>query len=128
MKAVDTNVLARALIRDDARQATIADMVLDAGAFVSLTVLLETAWLLASRYKVARSALADTLADILDFPHVAVEESEAVRWAIDCYREGADIADAIHVAAGVQAECFATFNGDMRKRLVGSPIPIEILS
>lgn len=127
MKAVDTNIVARALIRDDSRQAAIADAILAAGAFIPLTVLLETAWLLDSRYKIERGALADTLSDILDMPNVAVEESETVRWAIDRYREGADIADAIHIVASIRTDAFVTFD-NMRGRLPGSPLSIEVLT
>ena len=47
MRAVDTNVLARYYLRDDATQGRVAASVLSAGdVFVSKTVILELEWVL----------------------------------------------------------------------------------
>ena len=46
MHAVDTNVLVRLLVRDDARQATAAEAFVAKGAWVSTLVLAETLWVL----------------------------------------------------------------------------------
>ena len=46
MNAVDTNVVVRVLLRDDERQAEIADEVVAKGAWISLIVLAETIWVL----------------------------------------------------------------------------------
>ena len=127
MKAVDTNILARAMIRDDAGQASVADAVLASGAYVPLTVFLETAWLLTSRYRQPRSVVADTLMDILDLPNVSVEEADTVRWAIECFRTGGDIADALHIVASVRAESFVTFDRGVSRKLSDPPLPIEVL-
>jgi predicted nucleic-acid-binding protein len=127
VKAIDTNILARAMIRDDAVQAIAADAVLAGGAYIPLTVFLETAWLLSSRYRLSRSVVADTLMDILDLPNVSVEEGDAVQWAIDCYRTGGDIADALHIVASVRADSFVTFDRAMSRKLGDPPVPIEVL-
>jgi len=42
MLAIDTNVLVRLLVRDDARQAALADQFVAKGAWVSHLVLAET--------------------------------------------------------------------------------------
>jgi predicted nucleic-acid-binding protein len=127
VKAVDTNILARAMVRDDAGQASVADEVLANGAYVPLTVFLETAWLLTSRYRQSRSVVADTLMDILDLPHVSVEETDTVRWAIDCFRQGADIADALHIVASTRADSFVTFDRGVARKLTDAPLTIEVL-
>ncbi|NML10068.1 type II toxin-antitoxin system VapC family toxin [Sphingobium sp. AR-3-1] len=127
MKAVDTNILARAMIRDDANQAGLADSVLASGAYVPLTVFLETAWLLSSRYQLSRSVVADTLIDILDLPNVSVEEGDVVQWAIERYRHGGDIADALHIVASIRADSFVTFDRGVLRKLGDSPLPIEVL-
>lgn len=128
MRAVDTNVLARAIVRDDVAQAKIADAALAGNVFVPLTVLLETAWLLGNRYRIERGAVADTLLDILDLPNVSVQEPEAIRWAIDRYRDGGDIADAFHLVASIHSDSFATFDSAMQKALRDPPVPIEVLT
>lgn len=49
MRAVDTNVLARYYLRDDAAQARVADRILsDGDVFVPKTVVLELEWVLRS--------------------------------------------------------------------------------
>ena len=48
MRAVDTNVLARLIVRDDDEQAAAADEFVAAGAWVSHLVLAETLWVLTS--------------------------------------------------------------------------------
>ncbi|NWK98110.1 PIN domain nuclease [Sphingobium lactosutens] len=126
MKAVDTNILARALVRDDIRQAEIADALIAEGIFIPLTVMLETAWLLGSRYKVERSALADILSDIMDLPNVEVEQADGARWAVAQFRAGADIADAIHVLAANGAEAFVTFDEQAFRKLADPPVAIEV--
>ena len=51
MRAVDTNVLVRALVRDDAAQSAKAEEVLARDeVFVPVTVMLELEWVLRSRY------------------------------------------------------------------------------
>ena len=56
MKALDTNVLVRYFAQDDVRQSAIATRLLEDGlgaadrGFVSLLVLLETVWVMESRY------------------------------------------------------------------------------
>ena len=44
MRAVDTNVLVRLLARDAPRQLASAEVFVQAGAWVSLLVLMETVW------------------------------------------------------------------------------------
>jgi predicted nucleic-acid-binding protein len=55
VRSVDTNVLARYLLGDDPVQNPIAERTIADGAYVSLTVLLETHWLLTSRYGLTAS-------------------------------------------------------------------------
>lgn len=129
VKAVDTNVLARALMRDDPVQTPIADALLSAGVFVPLTVVLETAWLLRSRYGLDRRQLASTLQSLLDMPRVVVDGAAGVGWAIGRLIEGGDIADLIHIVAGSGASAFLTFDVDVAKSVgAESPVPVETLA
>jgi predicted nucleic-acid-binding protein len=51
MRAIDTNVLVRLLARDDPRQLASAEAFVQAGAWVSLLVLMEAVWVLDSVYE-----------------------------------------------------------------------------
>lgn len=129
MKAVDTNVLLRALVRNDEAQFAIAVRVLDDGAFVPLTVLLETAWVLRSRYAGGRSEVADRLLALLSLPNVTCEHAVAVQWALLRSRERGDIADLMHVASSIGTTAFVTFDRSIAAAAhPDSPIPVETLA
>jgi len=127
VKAVDTNILARYIVRDDARQSAIAEAILAEGVYLPVTVLLETAWLLGSRYGMERADVAATLADLLQLPGIVCEDTEWIAWAIARFAEGADFADMIHLVAARSAAAFVTFDRPIVKA-AGSrpPLPIEI--
>ena len=114
MNAVDTNVLARVLVRDDETQASLADNVLDGGVVVGSTVLLELGWLLASRYAVQRPGLVKVMRRLIDLPTVHLIDAEVIEWVIDRYAERGDFADLMHVAtvAG-HADAFVTFDREL---------------
>lgn len=129
VKAVDTNIVARALTQDDPVQSPIADRVLAAGAFIPLTVLLETGWLLRSRYGLSRAAIVDMLSTLCELPSVTVDEEDGVRWALAKYAASGDIADLIHLVSARQSSAFVTFDaGVARAAGSDSPIPIETLA
>ena len=129
MRSVDTNILARYVIGDDPAQADLAAGVLEGPCFVADTVLLETAWLLSSRYRMARKDIASTLADLISLPQLTVSNAEAIAWAIRRFAEGADFADMMHVMASRDVDSFISFERKLAK-LAGAdtPVPIEILA
>jgi predicted nucleic-acid-binding protein len=126
--AVDTNVLLRLIVRDDERQFAQAQRMFAADEIYLLpTVVLETEWVLRSRYRYPRAAIADALLAIFALPRVAVERDGQIRWALDRYRTRGGFADLVHLACvphGVSA--FATFDGDVAKD-AGSAPPVAIL-
>lgn len=112
MIAVDTNVIVRLIVADDAVQGQRAARLFAHAPeiFVAKTVLLETAWVLQSAYGFARDAVAEALRRLAGLPNVVVEDAEQVATALDLARRGADVADAIHIAACPEAERFYTFD------------------
>ena len=111
MIALDTNVLARILIRDDARQTSIAaQMIASERTFVPLSVLTETEWLLRRRLKWTREAVNAGLNGIARQPKLTCERGEAIFWVLDRHARGADFADMIHIAASYACVSFATFD------------------
>jgi len=100
MIALDTKVLVRALVADDDAQVALARELLSANAvLVSRTVLLETEWVLRSRYRASRPELLEFFLALLGTEDAVVENAELVAQALEWYRMGADFADALHLAA-----------------------------
>ncbi len=126
MKAVDTNIIARYVTNDDPVQSPVATAIMAQPVYISDTVLLESAWLLSSRYGYGRALLADTLSDLVELPSVTVGDPALVRWAIGRFAEGADFADMMHLVSGRHADAFVSFE-DRLDRLAGpgSPLAIE---
>ena len=128
MRALDTNVIVRFLLGDDEEQAEVAREVLEAPTLIPLTVLLETAWVLRSRYRFTREQIAAILSELIDLGPVHVEEPQAIRWAIGRLAAGADIADMIHLVAAQSATSFATFDLSVANAAGDAPpVPIETL-
>lgn len=82
VRAIDTNVLVRLSTRDDARQAEAAEQCILGGAWVSLVVLAELAWVLVSLYGASRTALAHAIGQLLDHATIVVQDSDVVRAAL----------------------------------------------
>lgn len=129
MIAVDTNIVVRLIVADDAEQlSTILNLMSEAHLFVPLTVLLETEWVLRSRYRYGRERVGAALANLVDLEGVTVEQPALAAWAIDQHRKGSDLADAIHLVAARDAESFATFDRELARSAGDSPpLPVETL-
>jgi len=125
MRALDTNVLVRYLAQDDARQSALATHLLEeqlSGAdrgFVSLVVMLETVWVMESRYDASAAEVSDILDDLLQAPTLEVQDAAAVRDAVQRYRKGGvDLHDCLIVAlAAARKARVLTFDAKAAKRL-----------
>jgi predicted nucleic-acid-binding protein len=87
MRAVDTNVLVRLVVGDDARQTTVAEHFIEHGAWVSVLALVETAWVLTSAYSLSPQALMLVIEMLLNHKHLVIEDAEAVTEALALFRE-----------------------------------------
>lgn len=110
MAALDTNVLVRFLVQDDAVQSAAATKLiqrcLDEGEplFVPVTVALELEWVLRSRFGFDKAQLGAVFAGLLGAADLQFESEAAVETALACYRDGAaDFSDCMHVALALQA-------------------------
>lgn len=117
MISVDTNLLARFLLKDDPAQHRRALAVLesDEEVFIPITVLLELAWVLRIRDSTREEILA-SLRGILALPRVRSQHEEAVRIALAWIEAGMDIADAFHLALSGKASRFLTFDAALARR------------
>lgn len=82
MLAVDTNVLIRMIVRDDAKQANLADHYVSKGVWVSHIVLVETLWVLDSVYDLNAAKLIETLTYLLAHESLVIQDANTVSAAL----------------------------------------------
>ena len=117
MRALDTNVLVRALVQDDAEQGRRARICLSAQpVYIPITVILELEWVLRSRYRYPPKAIADAMEKLAILENAIVGDQEAVVAAAGKLRQGWDFADAIHHALAAGCDDFATFDTNLARR------------
>ena len=86
MRAVDTNVLVRVIVRDDPKQVEAAEAFISKGAWVSHVVLVETTWVLESVYELNPELIAITVEMLLNHEHLTVQDADAVEAALESFR------------------------------------------
>ena len=117
MLAVDTNVVVRLLVNDDARQGAAARRLFESDEiWVGVTVLLETAWVLESVYELSSDETVKALQGLLGLPNVRAEDPGAVAAALDAAGRGLELADALHLVRTPQDAVFVTFDRALAKR------------
>jgi predicted nucleic-acid-binding protein len=121
MLGVDTNVLVRYLIRDDQPQYEKARRLIDREVaksepvLVSLLVLLETEWVLRSRYQLAKAEVVRAFSALLDTADLAFEDEPSVENAVYSWKDSAaDFADCLIEAHNRRLGCRATATFDGR--------------
>lgn len=127
MIAVDTNIIVRLIVGDDEDQIARAFALAGRETFyVSLTVLIETEWVLRSRYGYDRAQIVTALRGLRDLVDLRFEHDEDVAWAIDRYAEAGELADYAHLAAARPIGRFATFEVRLARR-AGELSPATVL-
>jgi predicted nucleic-acid-binding protein len=111
VRAVDTNILARFYLRDDAAQWRIATDLLSTGdVFVPKTVILELEWVLRYVADQPEDKVIECLAHLIALPGIAVEDRDEIEAALSHCRNGIDFADALHLAASKACSEMLTFD------------------
>jgi predicted nucleic-acid-binding protein len=121
MIGIDTNVLVRYLVRDDQSQFARARRLIGrktAGGekvLVSLLVLLETEWVLRSRYELPKEDVVGAFSALLDAAEVYVEDEPSVEAAIYAWKDSAaEFADCLIGARNSRLGCSATATLDKK--------------
>lgn len=116
MRAVDTNVFVRLLIDDKSGQMEKARALLSSEAvFVPMTVILEAAWVLRSRYGRSNREAAEDIRDVVSLTTVNVERPERLTRALGWIDAGMDFADALHLAAAQEHDGLVTFDKEFAR-------------
>jgi len=119
MKAIDTNVLIRFLVKDDDQQAEIVYGLFKKtesskeALFVPLAVVLETVWVLESVYNIPRQEILDSINELLLMPILEFESQSAITNFVSTARETKlDLSDILiaHSALSAGCECMLTFD------------------
>lgn len=126
MRSVDTNVVVRFLTDDEPRQAARARAVVAAGdLYLTLTVLLETEWVLRVTYGLARTKVIGLLRTFCGLPGIEVENGEVATTALDWADTGLEFADALHLAGSGSCAAFVSFDPALTRRAKGlSLVPV----
>lgn len=111
MMALDTNLLARLLLRDDKRQhARVVQLLAGKQDFTApVTVMLELVWVLEAN-SLAPSDIVRGLNLLLGLPNFKPQQADALRLAMAAYAQGLDFADALHLALSYGNQELATFD------------------
>ena len=116
MLAVDTNVVVRLLVNDDARQGELARRLFESDEiWIGVTVLLEVSWVLESVYGSRPPDTVKALRSLLGLPNVRVEDTAAVAAALDAASTGLELADALHLLRAPEGAELATFDRGLAK-------------
>ena len=86
MRAVDTNLLVRLLVRDDSAQVAAAEAFVEPGAWISHLVLAETVWVLDAIYERSPAQLAKAIDLLLNHQNLTLQDAEVVVSAMAHYR------------------------------------------
>lgn len=110
MAALDTNVLVRYLVRDDAAQLAAAQRLIQQciaegrTLHVPISVSLELEWVLRSNFGFDKDTVIQTLSLLLSSAELRFESEGALELALALYRKGsADYSDCLHVALATEA-------------------------
>jgi predicted nucleic-acid-binding protein len=118
MTGLDTNVLVRYIMQDDARQSPLATRLVeslsaDAPGFVPLVAVVELGWVLSSAYELDRSQLIEAFEALLRTKELVVESAEVVWKALRSVQSSnADFADCLVSCSAAAAGCAKTMTFD----------------
>jgi len=121
MKALDTNVLVRFLLKDDERQSEIVYRAFKQAEtdkntfFVPLLVVLETLWVLDSVYNIARNGILDSINEVLLMPILKFEAQATIQRFIFLARENKiDLSDILIACSAKLAGCKSVLTFDKK--------------
>ncbi len=121
IKALDTNILVRFLVRDDEVQARkVFELFRKAQEkgeeyFVPLVVVLEMIWVLEAVYRIHRKQILDAIKDLLDLPILRFEAREAVQAFLrTALKSSVDLSDILICCVAREKGCEKILTFDKR--------------
>jgi len=121
MLGIDTNVLVRFLVRDDeaqfekARKLIKREVAAGRRVFVNQLVLMETEWVLRSRYVAPKNQIIEAISSLLAATDVQFEDEPSIEEALFMWKDStADFADCLIGAKNRRLGCRATVSFDAK--------------
>jgi len=119
MRAVDTNVLVRMVIRDDAKQVAAAERFIEGGAWVPSLALAEATWVFGAVYQLSAFEIATAVEMLLNHTGLTLQDSDAVAVALGMFRKrpAVGFSDCLLLATARQAGHLplGTFDRDLAR-------------
>lgn len=118
MIGLDTNVLVRYIIQDDAKQSKLATSLIESltaeeSGFVPLVAVVELVWVLSSSYELDRLQIVSVLEGLLRTKEVVVENAAIVWRAVRVFKDSSsDFADCLVERSANAAGCTRTVTFD----------------
>ncbi len=120
MIAVDTNVVVRFLTRDDEQQYEKSlKLFQEQDIFIPDTVILETEWVLRSRYKFEPDKICKAFRNLFGLPNVHIVDTDLLAQVLQWHENGLDFADALHLAQSQNCCAIYTFDSKFVNRAKG---------
>ena len=119
MIGLDTNVIVRYIMQDDARQAQKAGKLIEsltaqAPGFLSNVALIEIVWVLSSAFGLNRAEVSQVLEQLLQTKEIILDRADQVLKATRQYKStSADFADCLIERLGTGAGCERTVTFDV---------------
>jgi predicted nucleic-acid-binding protein len=120
MIGLDTNILLRLILQDDAEQSAKATRLIErlgteGPAYVNCISLMELAWFLRRRLKIERREVAAAISDLLESQDIIVEDEHIVEEVLSLMtRETVEFADAFIALRNQHAGCRTTMTLDKK--------------
>ena len=138
MIGLDTNILARYYIDDDADaqaqgQRVAARRLIESGRplMVSKSVILEFEWVMRGYYRFSVAEVASVMRHLLEQAHITFEDKVAIEQALSNCEMGIEFADALHHSSYKTCDSVATFDDRKfarRAKKLGLTPPVRVVS
>nr|WP_205932741.1 type II toxin-antitoxin system VapC family toxin [Rhizobium leguminosarum] len=129
--SVDTNILARAVLQDNAEQGRAAAKLLKEASLiaVSLPSLCELVWILRRGARLSKEDVSQTIHDLLNAGNVAMNRP-AVEAGLAMLEAGGDFADGViaHEGAWLGGESFVSFDKQAVELIISQGQPARLLT
>ncbi len=131
MLGIDANVVMRLLVSDDAEQTRRARKLIEEAldgeesVLISLLVLIESEWVLRSRYEFKRDAILGIFRALLEARELSFEDEPAIEEALFHWKDSAcGFADCLITAHNRQLGCRATATFDAKAARLPGALPL----
>ena len=130
MIGLDTNVLVRYIMQDDAKQSPkatrlIESLTVDSPGFVSVISVVELGWVLSSAYGLTREQLGQAFDSLLRTKEFVVDRADQVLKAVRVFNStSADFADCLIAQSASSAGCERTVTFDAGAAKVAGMTPV----